>query len=342
MLKKSLSRHLKSHNFYACSTCVLRLSNSEEIERHVGQHVKACLKKGCKRTKKADLCSNGTDCAHIMTAEDQWRELFVLQFSREPPNVFATESRTQSHVINASVSSNPIVETPLGFGNDLGNYGLTNSFFDQAMDYDLGLTITGTDPVIPALHINEFIIPDPPQAHHLLKTDDTKAGAQGAISTPPASPLPRNQATNAGDSISDVVATLQSQVNALENMLSTQRNKEKDQLSSLQERNVQLEQRLYQSSEREQQLEATLGVIFDALQATGAPPAQPNKALWRLVMSHSSQAVGSVSTVAEKNESKTERVSSNSFISMSPSLSFATSSKITAQTPPDSTYGSVR
>lgn len=321
------------------------MPNNEELERHIGQHVKACARRGCKRTKPAGHYVDPMNCIHIMSAEDQWRELFVLQFHREPPNVFGVGSRAQSHVIDsveptreANVATDPPVQYSLDSRNDsLVDYGLTDSFFEQAIEFDLGLPPNNMQPDTAPLDMDEFLAQEPAQDLH--NPNQTGAGAEAAeaVETPVV-----NENEQPSAPMQDVVASLQQQVTALENMISTQTSKDKDRLFALQEKVVQLEQKLFQSSERERQLEATLEVIFDAFQASGAPQAQPNKPLWNLVKSHSSQVIGSVTSNSGQNGGDQGTMSSNSFMSMSPSLTFATESKVSARTPPDSAYGSVR
>ena len=321
------------------------MPNNEELERHIGQHVKACLRRGCKRTKPAGQYVDPINCTHIMSAEDQWRELFVLQFNREPPNVFSTRSRPQLHVIDsvestreANVATDPPVQYTLDSRDDsLVDYTLTDSFFDQAMEFGLGLPPNNMQPDSTPLDMDEFLAQDPAQDLH----DSNQTGA-GAEATNVGETPVTNENEQPSAPMQDVVASLQQQVLALESMISKHVNQDKDRLLALQEKVVQLEQKLFQSSERERQLEATLEVIFDAFQASGAPQAQPNKPLWNLVKSHSSQVIGSITSNSKQNGGDQGPMSSNSFLSMSPSLTFATTPKVSARTPPDSAYGSVR
>lgn len=280
-----------------------------------------------------------------MSAEDQWRELFVLQFNRQPPNVFGTGPRAHSHVIDSveqtrvvNVTSDHPTEYSLDSSNDsVVDYGLTDSFFEQAMDFDLGLPPNNIQPDSTPLDMDEFLAPEPAQDLH----NPIQTGAGAETADVGQTPVEHENEQPSGP-MQDVVASLQQQVTALENMISTQTTKDKDQLFALQEKVVQLEQKLFQSSDRERQLEATLEVIFDAFQASGAPQAQPNKPLWNLVKSHSSQIIGSVTGNSGQNVGDQGAVSSNNFLSMSPSLTFATEPKGSARTPPDSAYGSVR
>jgi hypothetical protein len=275
-----------------------------------------------------------------MDGQDQWRALFVLQFNRDPPNIFSAVSQRDDTIDTMDPSqgvddaSQLAVQAPLDIANDSsGVYGLTDSFFDQAMDFDLALPGDSTESATPLLDMNEFLVPEPaPQ--HLEESNNHEASAISAGRNA----QPQGKQENPSMSVDGGLVTLEQKVTALEAIISAQTNKDKDRIFSLQEKVVQLEQKLFQSSEREQQLEATLGVIFDALQRTGDSRAQPNKALWNLVMSHSSQAIGSVTGTSERNEGKREKPSPEGFFPISPTLTFKTS----AQTPPDSAYGSIR
>ena len=310
--------------------------------------MKACSKKGCKRTRPADHPSDTISCNHILNAQDQWRELFILKFNRAPPNIFDDCIPAQLHVTDDAIRPIPIPtpiqsQIPITIRNDApGDYGLPGSFFEQAMELDLSMSADATLPATPPLDLADFLEAEPmhnlnyvnrPEAHDITNIGNLDFDGIGEQ----LEPVKSNSA-----SVQDLVRNLQEQVTAMENMLAKQA-KEKDRVFSLQEQVVQLEQKLYQSSERERQLEATLEVIFDAFQATGAPQAQPNKPLWNLVMSHSSRAVGAATQRSSPNDNAKERLSaSNSFLTMSPAMTFAANSKVTAQTPPDSTYGSVR
>lgn len=225
-----------------------------------------------------------------------------------------------------------------------GIFDLNDSFFDDAMNFDLGMPMDNTQPATPPLDISDYIDP----SAELQVTVDKATNNDTSEARPVVEPLREvqpveEQTDKSGLPMHDLVNNLQQQVTALETILSNQTNKEKDRLYQLQEKVVQMEQKLFQSSERERQLEATLGVIFDAFQATGAPQAQPNKALWNLVMSHSSQAIGSVTGSSKQPEEKQDKASPGGYMPMTPSLTFAERGrKESVRTPADSTYGSVR
>lgn len=210
---------------------------------------------------------------------------------------------------------------------------MNGSFFDQAMDFNLGLPADSLIPSTP-LNVDDFLVSDP------TPDLDTVTGADAVSAEPVGTAQPANVAESeqCKPPTDKAVAGLQQQMAALERMISTQRANEKDQIQSLQEKVFQLEQKLYQSSEREQKLEAALHVIFDAFQASGAPSAQPDKPLWKLFMTHTGQAIGPTNG----SPGQQEAAPSSSFMSMSPTLTFTALGKNAAQTPPDSTYGSTR
>ena len=275
-----------------------------------------------------------------MDGEDQWRALFNLQFNRVPPTMFNATDRNETNDTVYTSQGADIADLTTQNAVDIGNdssgvYTFPDSFFDQAMDFDLTLPDDGTESATPLLDMNEFLVLEPAQPARRLE----ERKSHGAVAIPI---IEDTQAQEKRETpimpAEGGLATLEHKVTALEGIISAQTNKDKDRIFSLQEKVVQLEQKLFQSSEREQQLEATLGVIFDALQRTGDSRAQPSKALWNLVMSHSSQAIGSVSGTSERNEGKREKPTPEAFLPISPSLTFKTS----VQTPPDSAYGSIR
>lgn len=236
---------------------------------------------------------------------------------------------------DATISNVAAQPAPAGTRIDCGiNYGLNESFFDQAMDFGLDLPVDSLVPATP-LNMDDFLVQDAtldPQAvagasatEESIRHEPQLAVKENEQSTPP---------------VNGTVASLQQQMAALERLVSTQRANEKDHIQSLEEKVFQLEQKLYQSSEREQRLEVALSVIFEAFKGTGAPQAQPHKPLWRLYMSSTGQLAGPAPVSPAQSEDRPEAVTTNSFLSMSPSLTFAT--KPAAQTPPDSTYGSTR
>ena len=320
---------------------MIRFGSNQELQAHtkVVGHVQACSDRGCRRTKPSNSYSNPNSCSHIRNAEDQWRHMFSLLYNRPPPDVFGGTSSIHlaNGVASTQEASAPAYVPQLasnGSSNDcLVDYGLNDSFFDQAMDFDLGLPADGLVPA--TLNIEEFLVSDP--TTDLQVVEGASAHAEAIV---PGPPLAAKESEQSSSPRKDTVTSLQQQMAALERIVSTQRANEKDQIQSLQEKVFQLEQKLYQSSEREQKLEAALHVIFDAFQASGAPQAQPNKPYWKLFMTHTGQGVGPAPVSPAQSEGQQEAVPPSSFLSMSPSLTFA--AKPAAQTPPDSTYGSTK
>ena len=222
-------------------------------------------------------------------------------------------------------------------GVDVGKQGLdtlTHSLFEQRTNTGLELALT------PPLDIDEFLVPDVTEdsdqsfrfdgdVYQTFKQTEAKQSLDGQHDFP----------------MLKVVSSLQQQVTSMETLLSSQTGKEKDRIFSLQTQVAQLEQKLFQSSERERQLEATLGVVFDAFHATGAPQAQPNKALWNLVMSHSSQAISSATNCSgHGGDAQGESVNSVQFSAVSPLLPVQAIGKAVERQAlhPDSAYGSMR
>ena len=147
------SRHLRSHSFYACSTCVVRYPDSQALRTHmkVSGHVQACPDRTCKRTKPNNTYFDAASCVHIRGADDQWRELFALAFGRLPPDALNTDSSlppVDGMLLPCeAVLSNTTAQTaPIELRNESSvDYGLTPSFFDQAIDFSLP-----SDDLIPA------------------------------------------------------------------------------------------------------------------------------------------------------------------------------------------------
>lgn len=88
------SRHLKTHNFHACQFCFQKFGDSATQMRHFC--FKACQNISCRR-KVAVAPRPTAKCVCITTAEEQWAQLFLLQYpGRElPPNsIFDSDAYT--------------------------------------------------------------------------------------------------------------------------------------------------------------------------------------------------------------------------------------------------------
>lgn len=73
-------RHLKSHDFFVCSRCFTRFEDIASLEAHDQTPCgKSCSRKSCKRHTPQHVERPST-CACITTPEQQWQELFRLQY----------------------------------------------------------------------------------------------------------------------------------------------------------------------------------------------------------------------------------------------------------------------
>lgn len=266
----------------------------------------------------------------------------MLKYNREPPDVFgpaASESRTHTETIRESAVE---INQDLGASDvnfHLGNgptglSTLSNSFSEEGTHVDF--RTDSARPITPPFDMDEFLMPGVAEDSEGSNTFDSSP----ALAT---KPLPSTESSNVENDlpIFKIMSSLQQQVSSLEVLLANQATKEKADISSLQAQVVQLEQKLFQSSERERQLEATLGVVFDAFQTTGAPQAQPNRALWKLVMSHSSQAISSMTGPEQTDEGQLSSVKALDPPLMSQAMSISTKGKRGFMYP-DSAYGSMR
>ena len=278
----------------------------------------------------------------MMNPEDQWRAIFVRKYNRQPPDIFGSNCNESYSAVE--IAGGSIEETDqscvdgnmnLQFGNSQADFhAFTGSFDDHVNSMDFGSN--DTRPLTPPLDMDAFLVPD--------MLEDSEDSPPCDMRQHPASKLPQaNEQSHDQRNypVLKVVSTLQEQVSSLEALISTQSAKEKDRIVELQTQNAQLEQKLFQSSERERQLEATLGVIFDAFQATGAPQAQPNRALWNLVMSHSSQAISTVTGRSQQLSEGQGASTTPSFTPMSLPMQRSSTGK-RAAVHPDSAYGSLR
>ena len=285
------SRHLKRHNFYACSTCILQFANDEELNTHIASHIKSCRIKGCRRQRWA-FEPEPAQCEHITSSEEQWRKLFTLRYGRAPPaDVFDTGhdlSTPMSRIDSGSGSTETI------FGqSEFAAPGDSMDLFPSGWQNSLGLPDSdGLEANVPPLDWDSWLLPDTTISSDLPVQNMPKANA---LAAPRPSASETLKASAEDVSLQRTVRILQGQVASLEKVLNVRGSQNMDRIFTLQSQVAQLEQQLFQSSTRERQLEATLGVVFDAYQATGAEKAQPNQPIWNLVMSHSSKGASGTS-----------------------------------------------
>ena len=272
----------------------MHFTSEEDLETHNRCHVRNCRTKGCKRQRPAYEQETIT-CNHLITAEQQWHEIFKLRYGRDAPSdVFSTtQSRPvdiqESHVhdshnltdvetyLNNATPS--VMETPM---SDIE--AEVNQFYDEG--YLRPVTDNRQPSSPPEFDIAQYV--ETPAVDNLYLTpSQTNESFNVSLHTacqPQFGP-------DSGDAPSQsVLETLQSQLKSLESKFESQVVDDRRRIFSLQSQNAHLEQKLFQSSEREKQLEALLGVVFDGYQNTGAQQAQPNMPLWKLVMSHISPA----------------------------------------------------
>jgi hypothetical protein len=89
----AISRHLKSHNFFACSKCFTKFQDCTSCDAHdQNPCAKSCSRRSCKRHVPRGVERLST-CECITSSEQQWNELFRLQYPfRAVPSVFEEES----------------------------------------------------------------------------------------------------------------------------------------------------------------------------------------------------------------------------------------------------------
>ena len=267
--------------------------------------------------------------------------MFVLRYGREPPSVLLSTNATHSEAIATVEGSTDdkgklVGDITFSFDNDQIGFSALNQSYDPTVV--ISSSNENSNFLTPQFDVDEFLLPGVADEPGVLETFDT---------TP--SPLSKSQQLRSpkngqfDEPMTDIVSSLQKQVTSLEKLISIKASDEKNQISNLQAKVAQLEQTLFQSSERERQLEATLGVIFDAFQATGAPQAQPNKALWNLVMSHSSQAISSTTGCSgQVNDGQQTKFRSLTMTPVSAPPVSTPGSREKAYVYADSAYGSMR
>ena len=204
----------------------------------------------------------------------------MLKYGRPPPSdVFGSSPSMAPPVVNFAQSNLPdhsIIPTlpSATISQQVGNFNVSGPFEQHESEMNAN----------PEFDLDEF----------LNMSAETESGfcfqsmeQETHVLQPNAPP------TTEEPSLPSLVASLSQQVTSLERKLESDGKDRDEKNFSLQRRNAELEQKLFQSSEREKQLEAALEVIFDAFRATGAPQAQPGLPLWKLAMSHSARATTS-------------------------------------------------
>lgn len=274
-------RHLRRHDFYACPKCYTKFEGGEAQDLHAQENPcrKSCRNKRCTRHLPLGVARQA-GCECVLAPEQQWRQLFRLQYPDLPvPELALFSSRGTTQVLLA-----PNDDMTLdGFWDDLtvdfdllpSNQNVIN---DATSDQTVRNSIERIDlsananlsNSISAQTVNDHTDPlqttlQPPGLIH-TSTDETRNA-------------PRQPSTSV--QIDETFFT---------------------EVQTLRQRVQLLEQRLSQPSEREQDLEMVLGNVWQALVRSRSADAQPESPVWRLVR----RFAGSILSAVPRSSTETQ------------------------------------
>ncbi|KAK4505478.1 hypothetical protein PRZ48_003441 [Zasmidium cellare] len=261
-----LLRHLRRHDFYACAKCYTKFEDGEAQDLHAHENpcLKSCRSKRCTRFLPAGTVREAA-CECIVSPEQQWRQLFLLQY----PNLSVPDlAQFQSQTIVQEVD-------PVSDGMALD--GLWSDFasgFGLPPPEQEGMNdATSDDTVFNSIEMLDF-----PGGQVNTSNGFAQPVNQNIDPQQFGLPLPGPsvvEANGASREPHDVPPPPQPNIQIDENFFT--------EVQTLRERVVLLEQRLSQPSDREQDLEMVLGNVWQALVRTRSADAQPESPVWRLV-----------------------------------------------------------
>lgn len=274
-------RHLRRHNFYACPKCYTKFQDSEEQDLHAQENPcrKSCRNKRCTRHLPSNHVRESA-CECILSPEQQWRQLFLLQYPGLPVPDLALFSSTNAAQEGTVSNENMTLD---GLWDELAaEFGLPSSNVHRTND------ATSDDTVYNSIERMDIPgndnLPNDTLTRPVNETTDPQQ-ATSQLSATTHNPPGESQTAPAQSS-----TTIQ-----IDQTFFTE-------VQTLRQRVQLLEQRLSQPTDREQDLEMVLGNVWQALVRTGSADAQPESPVWRLVR----RFAGSILSTVPRSSAETQ------------------------------------